>query len=84
MRRIDIIMTVRRYIETNDINGLLTWLSQVEKEVVDAMKKARQRRERTLSRAVRPVTRSGGLVCFDERDLYWAFSKSTIERMGLN
>jgi hypothetical protein len=48
------------------------------------MKNARQRRERTLSRAVRPVTRSGGLVCFNERDLYWAFSKSTIERMGLN
>jgi hypothetical protein len=84
VRRIDIITTVRRYIETGDIKGLMTWLGQVESDLVEAMERARQRRERALNRVIRPVTRSGGLVCFDERDLYWAFSRTTIERLGLD
>ena len=81
--RITIITTVREYLARNDIEGLRKWLDAVEPELRRSIETARARRERMLARVVNPTRREDGVVCFDERDLYWAFSRQTIRRMGI-
>ena len=81
--RLTIILTVREYLNRNDIEGLRKWLDAVEPELRKTIENARARRERTLAREIRPTRREDGIVCFDEKDLYWAFSRQTIRRMGV-
>ena len=75
--------TVRDYLERNDIVGLRDWLARTEAVIRREVEEARVRRLRSLNRAIRPVSRGDGLVCFDEADLYWLFSRSSLKRLGL-
>ena len=81
--RLTIILTVREYLNRNDIEGLRKWLDAVEPELRRSIEAARARRERTLAREIKPARREDGIICFDEKDLYWAFSRQTIRRMGV-
>ena len=81
--RLTLIITVREYLNRNDIEGLKKWLDAVEPELRKSIETARARRERTLAREVKPTRREDGIICFDEKDLYWAFSRQTIRRMGI-
>ena len=81
--RLTIILTVREYLARNDIEGLQKWLDAVEPELRKTIEAARARRERMLSRSINPTRREDGIICFDEKDLYWAFSRQTIRRMGI-
>ena len=81
--RLTIILTVREYLARNDIEGLRKWLDAVEPELRRTIETARTRREKTLAREVKPTRREDGIICFDEKDLYWAFSRQTIRRMGV-
>ncbi|GAB6946102.1 hypothetical protein JCM16161A_02320 [Vulcanisaeta sp. JCM 16161] len=83
MDRLSIIKTVRDYLMRNDIEGLRKWLDEVEAQVANAINQARLRRARALARVVKPIEDRGSVKCFDERDLYWAFSRQTLRRLGL-
>ncbi|WP_243666524.1 hypothetical protein [Vulcanisaeta sp. JCM 16159] len=83
MDRLGIIKTVREYLARNDIEGLRKWLDEVEPIITNAINQARQRRARALARVVKPILDRGNIKCFDERDLYWAFSRATLRRLGL-
>ena len=84
MNRLELLATVRAYLERNDIEGLREWIIKTEAELRRAIEEARARRMRSLNRAIRPVSRGDGLVCFDEADLYWLFSRTSLKRMGLD
>jgi hypothetical protein len=52
------------------------------KQIYPVPQKAKARRMKALVKDIEPVNGRGGLLCFDGRDLYWAFSRVTIGRMG--
>ncbi|BDR92219.1 hypothetical protein [Vulcanisaeta souniana] len=83
MDRLSIIRTVRDYLARGDIEGLRRWLDDVEPQLTNAINQARARRERALTRATKPIEDRGRVKCFDEADLYWAFSKQTLRRLGI-
>ena len=83
MNRLELLATVRDYLDRGDIEGLREWIVRTEAELRRSIEEARVRRLRSLGRAIRPVSRGDGLVCFDEADLYWLFSRSSLKRLGL-
>ena len=84
MDRLAIIATVREYLARGDINGLLRWLDEVEPTIRRSIEEARRRRAKALARAIQPIERRDSIVCFDEKDLHWAFSRTTTKRLGLD
>ena len=44
----------------------------------------RVRRMRSMGRSIKPIRRIGDLVCFNEADLYWLLSRTSIRRLGLD
>ena len=84
MNRLELLATVRDYLDRGDIEGLREWVAKIEPVIRREVEEARARRLRSLNRAIRPVSRGSGIVCFDEADLYWLFSRSSLRRLGLD
>ena len=84
MDRLTIIATVREYLARGDINGLSRWLDEVEPIIKHGIEESRQRRTKALTRSLQPTERRGDIVCFDEKDLHWALSRTTTKRLGLD
>ena len=79
---LELISIIEEYLDKNDVDGLRAFLKEARRMIMVKNEEARKARLARLARSVRPI-HLNGYACYDPRELYYAFSRQTVKRLGL-
>ena len=83
MRTLELISIIEEYLDKNDVDGLREFLKNAKSLIISQNMEASKARKARMNRIVIPKNRAGDYACYDVKELYYAFSRSTIKRLGL-